>query len=130
MSQPTHAVRTAAIVSAFCECLLLLDETNARAQEPSAESPTRFQVGIGFLGAGGIGDFGARTDGAAGLLHGLSGMASLLQATELARLTATTEGALRDGSTDALPLLFDELQAAMHTVEASVDRLEARWISA
>jgi len=68
MSQPTHAVRTAVIVSAFCGCLLLLDQTNARAQEPSAESPTRFQVGIGFLGAGGIGDFGARTDGAAGLL--------------------------------------------------------------
>jgi PAS domain S-box-containing protein len=68
--------------------------------------------------------------GAAGLLHGLSGMASLLQATELARLAAAAEGALLDGRTEAMPPLFDELQVAMRTLEASIDQLETLWADA
>lgn len=68
MHRPSQSVRAAIIASTFSACLLLCDQTNAGAQERPAESSTRFQVGIGFLGAGGIGDFGARTDGAFGLL--------------------------------------------------------------
>ena len=69
-------------------------------------------------------------DGAIRVLHGLSGVASILQATELARLAAAAERALLDGNSEAMPRLFDELQAAMHTFVASVDQLEALWADA
>jgi hypothetical protein len=72
----------------------------------------------------------ADAKGAAGLLHGLSGMASLLQATKLARLAAAAEGALRDGKAEAMPLLFEELQIAMRALGASVDQLETIWADA
>ena len=63
--------------------------------------------------------------GAARLVHDMCGVAGFLQATALARLAAATEDALRNGRAEALPRLFDELQAAMHALETSVDRHEA-----
>jgi two-component system sensor histidine kinase/response regulator len=69
-------------------------------------------------------------DGAIRLLHGLSGVASILQATELARLAGAAESALSDGKTQELPFLFDELQAAMRALKESVDQLEALWMDA
>jgi PAS domain S-box-containing protein len=63
--------------------------------------------------------------GAINLLHGLSGVAGLLQATALARLASAAEEALRDGHADVLPDLFDALQAAMRTVKASVHQWDA-----
>jgi two-component system sensor histidine kinase/response regulator len=67
----------------------------------------------------------ADAKGAISLLHGLSGMASILRATELARLTVAAEGALLDGYTQGLPGLFDELQDAVRTLEVSIDQIEA-----
>ncbi len=58
------------------------------------------------------------------LLHGLAGIASLLQARKLARLASTAEEALREGHADAMPGLFDELQAAMRTVKASCQQFD------
>jgi HPt (histidine-containing phosphotransfer) domain-containing protein len=70
--------------------------------------------------------FGAKDPkGATSLLHGLSGVAGLLQATRLARLAATAEGALLDGNSDVMPVLFDQLQGAMHTVKESVNKFDA-----
>jgi HPt (histidine-containing phosphotransfer) domain-containing protein len=64
-------------------------------------------------------------EAAISLLHGLSGMASFLQARELARLAAATEEALRAGKADGLPVLFEQLQLAMRIVTESVHHLEA-----
>lgn len=42
----------------------LLCATNAAAQPPrSPDEPTRFQLGVGLLGAGAVGDFGTGEDG-------------------------------------------------------------------
>jgi len=68
--------------------------------------------------------------GAADLIHGLSGVASILQATELARLAAKTETALLDGHAAMMPTLFDELQSAMRTLGASIERLTTLWADA
>ncbi|OGB31587.1 MAG: hypothetical protein A3F78_06600 [Burkholderiales bacterium RIFCSPLOWO2_12_FULL_61_40] len=62
--------------------------------------------------------------GAAGLLHGLSGMASILQATELAHRAKRAEEALLNGNTPAMAHLFEALHAAMQTLRESVDLLE------
>ena len=59
------------------------------------------------------------------LLHSLSGVASILQATEVAHQTAAIERALLDSKAEVLPGLFDELHVAMRTVLASVDQFEA-----
>jgi HPt (histidine-containing phosphotransfer) domain-containing protein len=63
--------------------------------------------------------------GARNLLHGLSGVANLLQATELARLASTAENALVDGNLQTLPLLFDAMEVAMRTLIQSIERLGA-----
>jgi hypothetical protein len=68
--------------------------------------------------------------GAAALLHGLSGMAALLQATEITRLAAAAEVALHDGTVQVLPFLFEGLDAAMRTLGQSIDQLEALWADA
>lgn len=67
--------------------------------------------------------------GALHLLHDLSGVASLLQATELARLAKTAESALRAGDAAELPALFGKLQVAMQTLCASVVKLEALLVA-
>jgi CheY-like chemotaxis protein len=54
------------------------------------------------------------------LLHGLGGVASLLQANGLARLAILAETAMRDGKAEVVPVFFDELQAAMHSVKQSI----------
>lgn len=63
--------------------------------------------------------------GAAALLHGLSGMASILQATELARCSKAAEEALLNGHTSAMPQLFGALHMAMQTLRESVERLDS-----
>jgi CheY-like chemotaxis protein len=68
--------------------------------------------------------------GACDLIHGLSGVASILQATELARLAAQTETALLDGQAAMMPALFDDMQAAMLTLAASIERLTTLWADA
>jgi PAS domain S-box-containing protein len=68
--------------------------------------------------------------GACDLIHGLSGVASILQATELARLAAKTETTLLDDQVAMMPLLFDEMQAAMRTLGASIQRLTTLWADA
>ncbi|WP_114968595.1 PAS domain-containing protein [Rhodoferax ferrireducens] len=64
------------------------------------------------------------------LLHGLGGIASFLQAKELARLASAAEEAVREGHADAMPGLFDELQAAMRTVKASCLQFETLYADA
>jgi CheY-like chemotaxis protein len=68
--------------------------------------------------------------GAGALLHGLGGMAALLQATELAHLAAAAETALRDGESGEMPFLFEGMDAAMRTLGRSVDQLDALWTAA
>ena len=63
-------------------------------------------------------------EAAISLLHGLSGVASFLQAKELARLAIATEEAMRGGHTDELPVMFDALQAALLTVKESLHQFE------
>jgi PAS domain S-box-containing protein len=60
---------------------------------------------------------------AASLVRGLRGMASIVRAMEIARVAAETESAI--GNADAVPPLFDELQAAMRTLAESIDRIDA-----
>ncbi len=60
--------------------------------------------------------------GAANVVHGLRGVASILQATEVARLAAELTGALRGGHTDTVPPLLDELQFAINALGESTDR--------
>ncbi len=55
-------------------------------------------------------------------LHDLSGVAGLLQASELSRLAAAAESALLHGITDNLLVQFDQLQAAMDTVKMSTQQ--------
>ena len=62
----------------------------------------------------------ADPDGAARLVHGLRGMASLLQASDIARLTAEAAKALRDGDGAAVRRLMDELQLAMRLLGESI----------
>lgn len=62
--------------------------------------------------------------GAIGLLHGLSGMASILQATELAHRAKMAEEALLNGNLPAMAHLFEALHAAMQTLRESVELLE------
>ena len=66
------------------------------------------------------------TQGAANLLHGLSGIAKLLQANALGSLASDAENAIADGNTEAMPALWDALQAAMQTLAHSIDRFTAR----
>ena len=65
--------------------------------------------------------------GAMQLLHGLSGVASILHAPVLARLASAAEVALLDGQVKIMPGLLAQLQEAMCTLSASVDQLEALW---
>ncbi len=58
------------------------------------------------------------------LLHDLSGVAGFLQAMELAHLASAAESAMLDRQTEKLPLLLDQLQAAMDTLTASLKPLE------
>ena len=60
---------------------------------------------------------------AASLVHDLRGMASMVRAMEMAHLAAATEGAI--GKEDQVPALFDELEAAMNVLAASIDQIEA-----
>lgn len=66
------------------------------------------------------------TEAAIHLLHGLSGIAGLLQAHELASLARAAEEALRNGHTQAMPALLEKLQAAMVSVKASLQQFDAR----
>jgi signal transduction histidine kinase/CheY-like chemotaxis protein/HPt (histidine-containing phosphotransfer) domain-containing protein len=63
--------------------------------------------------------------GSISLLHGLKGMSSFLQATEIAHLTTATEAALINEDVAAIPILFDKLLAARDVLETSVTQLEA-----
>jgi PAS domain S-box-containing protein len=65
------------------------------------------------------------TQGAKNLLHGLSGIAKLLQATELGSLASDAENAITDGNTEAMPALWDALQAATQTLSQSIDQFTA-----
>jgi signal transduction histidine kinase/CheY-like chemotaxis protein/PAS domain-containing protein len=65
--------------------------------------------------------------GASSLLHGLSGVASILHAPVLASLARTAEQALLEGQVDALPGLFTELHEAMHVLWVSIEQLELLW---
>ena len=58
------------------------------------------------------------------LLHDLSGVAGFLQAKELARLASAAESAMLDRQTAHLPLLLDQLQAAMDALTTSLKPLE------
>ena len=73
---------------------------------------------------------GEETKGAINLLHGLSGVASILQAPVLARLASAAEVALLDGQVSAMPGLFAQLQEAMRTLWASIDQLTSLWADA
>jgi signal transduction histidine kinase/CheY-like chemotaxis protein len=64
-------------------------------------------------------------EGAARLVHGLRGMASLLQATDVARLTAAIATGLRRGQEKGMLPLFDELQIAIQALGKSIDQFDA-----
>ena len=59
--------------------------------------------------------------GAGELLHDLCGLAHLLQASQLANLSGATEAAIRQGRTEAVLPLLDELQLAMHALEEFIE---------
>ncbi len=61
------------------------------------------------------------------ILHGLSGVASILHATELARLAVFALAGLTDGTLKLTPSLFDELQTAFNTVRNSIRQIEILW---
>ena len=63
--------------------------------------------------------------GAARLIHGLRGMASLLQATDVARLTAAIARTLHSDQVAAVRSLIDELQVAMHVLGESIAQFDA-----
>ena len=63
--------------------------------------------------------------GAAQLMHKLSGIAGFLRAAEVARLSAALEQALLAGDARATAVLGEELQQAMQTVRASINKFEA-----
>lgn len=62
------------------------------------------------------------------LLHGLSGVASLLQAHGLASLARAAEEALRSSKAIGIPVLFDQLQADMDRVKESIHQFEATYV--
>jgi CheY-like chemotaxis protein len=64
-------------------------------------------------------------ESAIALLHDLSGVAGFLQAQELTRLATAAESAMLDRQTEHLPLLLDQLQAAMDTLTASLKAFDA-----
>lgn len=67
------------------------------------------------------------SQGAAQLIHDLRGVSGFLQATAVARLAASTETALLNGNAaTVMQPLFDELQAAMHTLVASIEQFNTR----
>jgi two-component system sensor histidine kinase/response regulator len=61
-------------------------------------------------------------EGALKLVHDMLGMAGILRATEVARLAASTQEAIMADNAETVPLLFDELQAAMLTLGESIDQ--------
>ena len=67
------------------------------------------------------------TEGAIRLVHDLRGVASFLHAKELINLAGEAETAMLDGQADAMPRLFDELQAAMQTLKESQQQFDARY---
>ena len=62
--------------------------------------------------------------GAAELVHSLNGMASFLQAVDVARLARVTERALAIEAADSVLALFDALQAAMLALREVIDQFE------
>ena len=64
-------------------------------------------------------------EGAAGIIHGLCGMAHLLQAGEVARLSVACAQALRACDLEVVLPLIDELQAALQTLAQSVAPVDA-----
>ena len=68
---------------------------------------------------------GADQDGAASLVHGLRGTASLLQASDVARACAALAAALRSGQAQDAQSLFDELELALRVLGESVDQFDA-----
>lgn len=62
------------------------------------------------------------------LLHGLSGVASLLQAHGLASLARAAEEALRSSKAIGISVLFDQLQADMDRVKESIHQFEATYV--
>jgi CheY-like chemotaxis protein len=64
------------------------------------------------------------TEGARQLLHSLGGMAGLLQMGGLSLLAEAAESAMRAGRSDQLPDFFDQLQAALDALSASMQELD------
>ncbi|WP_292931856.1 response regulator [Noviherbaspirillum sp.] len=58
------------------------------------------------------------------LLHGLCGLASILHAPKLASLARAADAALRNGHTEAVLPLLDELQLAMRALGAFVEQFD------
>ncbi|QRX81701.1 PAS domain S-box protein [Glaciimonas sp. PAMC28666] len=65
------------------------------------------------------------SQGSARLIHGLRGMASMLQATDVARLTAVISSTFRGGQVEAMSSLIDELQVAMQILVESIAQFDA-----
>ena len=63
-------------------------------------------------------------NGAAEILHGLHGIANLLQTPNLARLAAAIGTALRNRHADTVPALLDELQLALHALDEFIERFD------
>lgn len=63
--------------------------------------------------------------GALRLVHDLRGVASFLHATELLQSTGDAESAMHEGRAEVLPALFDAIQVAMLTLEASLQQWDA-----
>jgi len=64
------------------------------------------------------------TPGALHLLHELKGVASFLQAQELAQLASAGEEAMHSGQTQSMPSLFESLQAAMLRLQEAIQSLD------
>ena len=62
---------------------------------------------------------------AAKLVHGLRGMASLLHATNVSRLTAAATKALRDDRAEAVLALIDDIQIVMDALGEAIDQFDA-----
>ena len=60
------------------------------------------------------------------ILHGLGGVAGFFQAQALAYLAMAAETALLDEKPERLPLLWDELDAAMQKLKTTVQQLETK----
>ncbi len=65
------------------------------------------------------------TEGASQRIHSLGGMAGLLQMGGLSLLAEAAESAMRGGRSDQLPDLFDQLQAALDALSASMQEFDA-----